>query len=234
MYSTDDFKELSALHKAILAAKFSGRAINDELAGDPTLAGVSDKIYEELGKIAEKKKIGPAEYWEDWRRVKTSQGFRGQWRTAVIAARRDPVFRNSGTEDRMSMAKCYLSPFTCTEGELRAFLDDADGKTGEHNLEKLAKEQNFSGATLLECSCELAGGAHVVLMLKTSKVCDIFFSGLKKFEITSKNSMGAAAIDTVERLALSGGKTNRLEAALTDGRNKKTIVIEADSADYWI
>ncbi len=234
MYKTEDFKELSALHKAVLAAKFSGRAINDELAGDPTLAGVSNEIYEILGKIAEKKKIGPAEYWEDWRRIKTSQGFRGQWRTAVIAARRDYAFMNAETEQRLSMAKCYLSPFTCTDGELRAFLDDVDGKTGEHSLDRLAKEQNFTGATLLECSCELAGGTHVVLMLKTTKVCDIFFGGVRKFELSAKNGMGTSPIDTVERLTLSSGKTNRLEAALSDGRNKKTLVIEADNVDYWI
>lgn len=234
MYKTEDFKELSALHKAILAAKFSGRAINDELAGDPTLAGVSNEIYEILGKIAEKKKIGPADYWEDWRRVKTSQGFRGQWRTAVLAARRDFAFQNADTEEKMSMAKCYLSPFTCTEGELRAFLDDVEGKTGEHSLDKLAKEQNFAGASLLECSCELASGAHVVLMLKTSKVCDIFFSCVRRFELTAKNGIGVSAIDSVERLTLSSGRINRLEAALTDGRNKKTLVIEADSVDYWI
>ena len=234
MFGTNDFRELSALHKAILAAKFSGRAINDELAGDPTLAGVSNEIYDELGKIAEKKKMGPNDYWQDWRRITTSQGFRGQWRTAVIAARRDLAFRNADPEDRLSMAKCYLSPFTCTDGELRAFLDDVDGKTGEHDLGKLAGMQSFSGASLLECSCDLSGGAHIVLMPKSMKVCDIFFSGVQKFELSAKNGIGVSAIDTVERLTLSSGKNHRLEGAFTDGKNKKTLTIEAIDVDYWV
>jgi len=234
MYKTDDFQQLSVLHKAVLAAKFSGRAINDELSGDPVLAGVANDIYDELGKLGEKKQIGSNDYWQDWRRVKTSQGFRGQWRTAVIAARRDPVMQSASPEERLSLAKCWLSPFTCTDGELRAFLDDVDGKTGEHDLGKLFKEQSFTGASLLECSCELGASAHIVFMLKNMKVCDIFFSGIKRFELVSKGETGDGAIAVVDKASAVSGRTQRLELALSYGRNKKSLTVEADSIDYWI
>ena len=174
-----------------------------------------------------------SDYWEDWRRVNTSQGYRGQWRTAVIAARRDPVMQSASPEERLSIAKCYLSPFTCTDGELRAFLDEVDAKTGEHSLEKLFKEQNFSGSTMLDCALDTSG-AHIVLMLKNTKVCDIFFSGIVRFELSAKSPAAAGGIDSVDRISASSGKTQKLEASLICGRNKKSLVIEAESVDYWL
>ena len=44
----DGKNEISVLHRALLAAKFSNLPENDELAGDPALAGVSNDIYEEM------------------------------------------------------------------------------------------------------------------------------------------------------------------------------------------
>ncbi|MCR4781006.1 MAG: hypothetical protein K5876_07930 [Ruminiclostridium sp.] len=234
MFRTDDFNELSMLHKAVIAAKFSGAPADDELASDPTLAGVSDRIYDALAKEAEKRKSGPDEYWQDWRRINTSQGYRGQWRTAVIAARRDFMLQNAKPEERISIAKCYLSPFTCTEGELRAFLDEVDGKTGNHSLDELAKEHSFTGASLLGCSCELGGLAHIVLMEKGGRVCDIFFSGVRSFELSSAKGMSPDTIDIVDKMTMSSGKTHKLEAVLSAGREKKKLCVEATSVDYWL
>ncbi len=234
MFRSDDFKELSVLHKAITAAKFSGSAVNDELAGDPTLAGVSDRLYDALAKEAEKRKAGPDDYWQDWRRVNTSQGYRGQWRTAVIAARRDFMLQSATPEERISIAKCYLSPFTCTDGELRAFLDEVDGRTGNHSLDTLMKEHSFTGASLLGCTCELSGTARVALMEKGGKVCDIIFSGVKRFELSSARGMSPDTIDTVDKITASSGKTHRFEAVLSSGREKKSLVIEAAEVDYWL
>lgn len=234
MYRTDDFKELSMLHKAIIAAKFSGNAANDELASDPTLAGVADAVYDVLAKKAEKLKAGPDDFWQDWRRVNTSQGYRGQYRVAVITARRDFMLQNASPEDRISIAKCYLSPFTCTEGELRAFLDDVDGKTGNHSLDELMKEHSFAGASLLGCSCDLGGIAHIVLMERGGKVCDIFFSGVKSFSLSCGKGMSPDTIDTVDKITASSGKTHKFEAVLSSGREKKKLSIESEALDYWI
>ena len=114
MFKTDDFNELSALHRAILAAKYSDIPENDEIAGNPVLAGLANEIYDEITKLRKHEEIN-SDVFEELRRIMTRKGFRGQFRSAVMTARRDPVFMAAGDGDRLTMAKCYLSPFTCTE-----------------------------------------------------------------------------------------------------------------------
>ena len=181
MIRIDDEKEIYLLNKAVQAAKFSGLPENDELAGDPTLAGLSNRVYDSTDKLQDKKVLDSAALAEI-RRIKTSQGYRRQWRNAVITARRDIILSSASKEDRISIAKCYLSPFTCKEGELREFLDEVDGKTGNHDIGKLAAECDLGSAKLLDASYSFAGRqAHVVFRLKDSRICDIYFSDVTEF-----------------------------------------------------
>lgn len=232
----DDRDELSVLHKALLAAKFSNLPENDELAGDPTLAGLSNRIYDEMGKYRDKDVINAAAY-DEIRRIKSAGGFRGQWRTAVMAARRDPMFMSADPEERLSMAKCYLSPFTCKEGELRAFVDDVDGRTGEHDLGKLFKQKNFDSAVLIGMSYSIsAKQVHLVFMLVNRKVCDIYMSGVKRFEVSSPDVQQSDVPDmpVVKKISASSGKTHRIDAALSSEHGKMTVSAESLAVDYWI
>lgn len=232
----DGKNEISLLHRALLAAKFSNLPENDELAGDPTLAGISNSVYDELGKYRDKEILNTAAY-EELRRVKTAGAWRGQWRTAVMSARRDPVFMSAEHNDRISMAKCYLSPFTCTEGELRAFLDDVDGKTGDHDLGKVFKQHSFESAMLLGMSYNMsAKQAHIVFMLLSRKVCDIYLSGVKKFDVSDPDTAGSGVPDmpVVKRISASSGKTHKIDAAFDTKHGKMTLLAESFGVDYWV
>ncbi|MBQ9385043.1 MAG: hypothetical protein IJT87_12510 [Ruminiclostridium sp.] len=232
----DDIDEISLLNKALLAAKFSDHPENDELAGSPTLAGLSNRVYEEMSRHTDKKVLNEAAL-EELRRIKVSGNWRKQWRSAVLTARRDPMFMSAGPEDRASLAKCYLSPFTCKEGELRAFIDEVDGKTGEHSLDKLFKEHNFTGAKLLDARYSLAKKqAALVLMLSSRKVCDICFSGVKKFEMSSPktNTGDIPDMPALKRFGVSSASGQRFDGTFEGVSGKMILSVEALSVDCWL
>ena len=232
----DELDELSLLNKAILAAKFSDLPENDELAGSPTLAGLSNRVYDEMSSHSDKKILDKAAL-EELRRIKVSGSCRGQWRSAVMTARRDTVLRNASPEDRISLAKCYLSPFTCKEGELRAFLDEVDGKTGEHSLDKLFKTHEFKGSRLLDMGYSLAKKqAFLVFMLQSRKVCDIRLSGVVRFDVGCPGSDDSAEPDmpVLKKYSVSSSKNQRFEGSFEGISGKMSVAVEAASADIWL
>ncbi|MBO6229383.1 MAG: hypothetical protein J6O50_02360 [Ruminiclostridium sp.] len=233
MLKIDDFNELSALHKAVLAAKF-GRTADDPLSGDPTFAGLANRIYDELAKHRDNKLIG-ADAYEELRRVKTSQGFRGQWRTAVMTARGDSSFMSADHASRIMLAKCYLSPFSCTDEELEQFISETDRVAGEKTVDRLFRENDFSGAMLFGCSCDYsgAGSAHIVLGLKNRRTCDVFFSGVRAFRISREGDAGDD-IPVLKKHITASGSIQKLDLSFAAGTGKEHIVIEADSVDYWV
>ena len=236
MIRIDDTAEISALHKAILAAKFSGVPENDELSGDPTLAGLSNRVYDAVSRQQDKTILDEAAL-QELRRIKTSQGYRKQWRTAVMAARRDPLMSSASPEERISMAKCYLSPFTCKEGELREFLDEVDGKVGEHDLGKLFGGNSFNGAMLLEAEYSFGKKqAHIVLMLTDRRVCDLYMSDIGRFEMSypDEKSSDVPEMPTVKKITASSGSTHKLDAVFAGRFGKMTLSAESNSVDYWL
>ncbi len=232
MLKIDDPIELSELHRAILEAKFHPFPTDAAAAGSPVLAGVSNRIYDELSRKQDKRSADIAAF-QDLRRIKSQNGYRGQWRTAVMAARRDTVMRDAGYEDRIAFAKCYLSPFSCTDDELREFLDDVDGKTGEHDIGKLFTKNRFASAQMLDLAYSFGRKqAHLVFILKDMRVCDIYFSGVHRFETVSEGEPPEIAV--LKKFNASAGKTQKLEAVLEGGGSRLTLSVEADSADYWL
>ncbi len=236
---TDDFFELSALHKAILAAKFS--TFPDpkcaEITSSPILAGLSNDIYDEMCKLQEKKMKGMGKEWQDWRRVKDSHGFRGQWRIAVMAARRDRFFMSASHEDKITGAKCLLSPFTCTDEELDEFLRQV-ANSSNNRLETLFKEHSLAGATFCSCSYNehVSGGdARLVLGLKKGGNCDIFFGGVRSYRI-SKESVSdiSDTIPVLKKHTVSSGSLEKLDAVFEYEKCKQSLFIEAETVDYWL
>lgn len=237
---TDDFNELSALHKAILAAKFATFPDPSyaEITASPVLAGLSNDIYDEMCRLQERMLSGSGKDWQDWRRVTTRQGYRGQWRIAVMTARRDRLFMSLNREDRIKSAKCYLSPFTCTEEELNEFLDEVDRKNGTQDVETLFKQNDLDGSMILDYSNsggELYGDARIVLGLKKGGNCDIFFGGVKAFSVSKEGTFGAAdAIPVLKKYKLSSGSLQKLDALFGNERGKVHIAVEAETVDYWV
>ena len=232
----DDLDEISLLNKAVLAAKFSDLPENDELAGSPTLAGLSNRVYDEMSSHTDKKVLDKASL-EELRRIKVSGRYRGQWRTAVMTARRDPALKSASPEDRISLAKCYLSPFTCKEGELRAFLDEVDGKTGEHSLDKVFKSHDFKGARLLDMGYSLAKKqASLVFMLPSRKVCDIRLSGVKRFDVSCPGAdvSEIPEMPVLKKYSVSSSKDQRFEGSFEGTAGKMSVAVEAVTADIWL
>lgn len=241
MVKIDDFKELSALNKAIIAAKFATFPDPQyrEMTASPTLAGVSNEIYEEMCRMQEKILKGASKDWQDWRRVMTSQGLRGQWRIAVMTARKDAFFMSASREDKIKSAKCYLSPFTCTDEELDMFLDEVARKNGEQSIEKLFRENDFTAAPLYDYSYSCGnneGDARVVLGKKKGGSCDIFFSGVRTFRVSTEGEGNPSdSLLTLKKHTVSSGSLQKLDASFGNEENKKLhIVIEADTVDYWL
>ena len=236
----DDFNELSALHKAILAAKFA--TFPDPACADmtssPVLAGVSNDIYDEMCRLQEKKVKGAGEEWQKWRRVKDSRGFRRQWRIAVMFAHRDSFFSSSDHDTKISMAKTLLSPFTCTGAELDEFLAQAENGGGS-GLEKLVKEHDLTGSTLCGCSYQdwtEGGNAHLVLGLKKGGNCDIFFGGVRRYSVNMEGQSSIAdSLPAMKKHTVSSlTGIQKFEADFVTGGNTRHIIIESETAEYWI
>ena len=240
MIKIDDFKELSALHKAVLAAKFGTYPDPQyaDITASPILAGVSNDIYDEMCRMQEKMLKGAGKDWQDWRRVKDPRGFRGQWRIAVMAARKDRFFMSATRGDKIKSAKCYLSPFTCTEQELDEFLAAVEHADGGQKLENLFKEHDFAGAPLYDYSysySNAAGDARLVLGEKKGGICDIFFSGVRTFRVSTEGDSGSAdSLPTLKKHTVSSGSLQKFDAAFDSEKCKLHIVIEADTVDYWL
>ena len=236
----DDFNELSALHKAILAAKYATFPDPDcaDLTSSPVLAGVSNDIYDEMCRLQEKKVKGAGEEWQKWRRVKDSRGFRRQWRIAVMFARRDSFFCSSDHDTKISMAKTLLSPFTCTDAEIDEFIAQAENGGGS-GLEKLVKEHDITGAMLCGCSCQdwaEGGDAHLVLGLKKGGNCDIFFGGVRRYSVNMEGQSSIAdSLPAMKKHTVSSlTGIQKFEADFVTGGSTRHIVIESETAEYWI
>lgn len=231
MFKSDDFNELSALHRAILAAKYSDIPENDEIAGNPVLAGLANEIYDEMTKLRKHEEIN-SDVFEELRRITTRKGFRGQFRAAVMTARRDPVFMSSDGPDRLAMAKCYLSPFTCTESELKAFIDAVDGKGEEQTLEKLFRKHTFSSAQLLNCNYSFANSQlRLVFLLPDRRICDLYLSGVSVFSADGAENEEFAVLKKYDVSSRGGEK---LSAELVSGGRTMKINVQAKKAEYWI
>ena len=236
---TDGVRDLELLNAAIQEAKFGFFLRSGNIAGDPELALLSNRIYDELSELNKKRKSGAD--LEELRRVKTSQGYRGAWRTAVLAARADKAFRSADEKERLTLAKCYLSPFTCTESELKEFLAAADmtDDPKSRSLDALMKAHSFDSAMLLSDDYSMsAQRARIVFMLKSRRVCDIFFSRVRRFELARPDTPGGEGepdMPVVKKLS-AGSKEKRhsLEAELTLPEGKMTLRVEAGAVDWWL
>ena len=228
MFTLSDEKELSVLHKAILEAKFIVTAQNEELSSSPILAGVSNKLYDELCNIREKKNKDEGALFRELRRIKSGNSYRGFFYDAVINARKDFIFLDSDTETKRSMAKCYLSPFLCYESEIDEFIAEVE-KTEARSLKEL-NTADFKKATLMKLIQIDEDTAEIKLWLESKKLCDIVFYEVSDLEIKSKGKRKGMPL-ILDKITLKSDKEEVFEADFSAGGQKKSIKISAAMTD---
>lgn len=234
MFKTDNAAELSALHKSLLEAKFTLNPMNEEIPRSPIVADLSNRIYDELCREQEKKAKGSEAEWQEWRRIKSANGgYRGFWRTAVMSARGDLLFPNASPEDKRIIAKCLLSPFTCTEAEIDEFIAEADGTGVQKTLKMLAAEVALKGAELMKLEYLDSDVVHMALWLTNRKTCDIFFSGIRRFSVTAGGKSTPVPAE-LGKFSVSSSNGESFSGTFSVGNAKKDIEISADRVDYWI
>lgn len=228
MFTLSDEKELSVLHKAVLEAKFSVTAQNEELASSPILAGISNKLYDELCNIREKKNKDEGALFRELRRIKNGDSYRGFYYDAVINARRDFIFLDSDEETKHSIAKCYLSPFNCYESELGEFVAEVE-KTEARSLKEL-NPSDLKKAALMKLIQIDEDTVEIKLWLTSKKLCDIVFYNVSGMEIRSKGKRNGMPL-ILEKVTLKSDKEEVFEADFSAGAQKKSIKISAAMTD---
>ena len=228
MFSITDVNELSALHKAILEAKFSVTPQNEEIAASPVLAQVSNRLYDELCRMQEKKKSGVGLLWQEWRRIKNGDSYRGFFYDAVINARKDFIFLESDDDAKRTIAKCYLSPFTCLESEIDEFIEEVE-KNKAGSLSSLDCGI-FKNAVLMKTVVVDEDTVELKLWLSNKKLCDIVFYGVTRFEIKSEGKRNNMPLN-LTKINISSDKGESFEGEFTTGAQKKKISITADMVD---
>ena len=228
MFTVSDEKELSVLHKAILEAKFSVTAQNEDIASSPILACVSNKLYDELCHIREKKNKEEGALFKELRRIKNGDSYRGFFYDSVINARRDFVFLESDENTKRTMAKCYLSPFTCYESELEEFIEEVE-KNEARSLKEL-NSADFKKATLMKLIQIDEDTVEIKLWLTNKKLCDIVFYDVSGMEIKSKGKRNGLPL-ILDKITLKSDKEELFEADFSAGAQKKSIKISAAMTD---
>lgn len=228
MFTLSDEQELSALHKAILEAKFSVTAQNEEISSSPLLANVSNKLYDELCNIRRKKNKDEGELFRELRRIKNGDSYRGFFYDAVINARRDFLFLDSDKDTKRSMAKCYLSPFTCYESELDEFIEEVE-KTEARSLRAL-NPADLKKAVLMKLIQIDEDTVEIKLWLTSKKLCDIVFYDVSETEIRSKGKRNGMPL-ILDKVTLKSDKQQVFEADFSAGSQKKTIKITSAMTD---
>lgn len=228
MFTVSDENELSALHKAILEAKFSVTPQNEDIASSPILANVSNRLYDELCRVQEKKNKGEGDLWQVLRRIKNGDSYRGFFYDAVINARKDFIFLDSDGETKRSMAKCYLSPFLCYESELDEFVAEVE-KTKARSLKEI-NPSDLKKAALMKLIQIDEDTVELKLWLTSKKLCDIVFYNVSDMEIRSKGKRNGMPL-VIDKITLKTDKEEIFEADFSAGAQKKSIKISAAMTD---
>lgn len=119
------YYELVALHKALHVARFSRDPMIPWLSGSPYLADIAKRIVNTLA-IMEAER-GKPERAKDWQMTIDPNG--ELWRIAINNAAADSDSWNSQThQQKIDLARIFLSPFTFTDEMIELFIEQANGK----------------------------------------------------------------------------------------------------------
>ena len=133
-----DYFELLALHKTILEAKFSTEPNDDSISGSPLVADICNRVVDEIILIEQKRDNDSKERWTEWLKITNhmpvdnseydnadmqSMNMLTFWEAAIANAKKDERFFLVSPEEKMQLARCYLSPFICSDDEIGFFVN---------------------------------------------------------------------------------------------------------------
>lgn len=125
-----EYYDLLNLHKALLEAKFNSNPDNEYIAGSPIVAKISNEIIELL-RIYDLKKKGK-EDWSEWRKISNQELYMNR---AIDKIVRFGEWENLDYEEKKEKIYNYLSPFCCSEDEIRYIMHEIDKKLFDSSKE---------------------------------------------------------------------------------------------------
>ena len=118
-----EYYELVALHKALHVARFSRDPMIPWLSGSPYLADIANRIVNTLANMEVER--GKPERAKNWQMRIDPNG--EVWRIAVNNAAVDSDIWNSQThQQKVDLARIFLSPFTFTDEMIELFIDQVN------------------------------------------------------------------------------------------------------------
>ena len=116
----DDYHELLALHRLILAAKFGEAALEGPLHGSSLIAAIAERVLAALIE-ADCTRDGPvaAERWRVWRQLDPS---RREWKVAVQRASECARWDDWSEAERVGYSELVLAPFILPDELRDSFL----------------------------------------------------------------------------------------------------------------
>lgn len=120
-----DYYDLLNLHKALMEAKFHCNPENKDIAGSPIIANIMNELVNVLAQIDPNSTTID---WQNWRRICDKKGS-CYWANAIVNAAKNPLWKTYTGEKKAEVAKCYISPFTASDGDIMDFVKEVDKMT---------------------------------------------------------------------------------------------------------
>lgn len=126
MVDIEDYWELLALHKAIMAAKFGGES-NKEMLTSPFLASAAKKVLQAIVD-AERKKGGDAKVasWETWKKADEN---RNEWDKLIDVIEQSERYETLDDNDIAREIRDILSPLEITDNQISVLIETRIRKT---------------------------------------------------------------------------------------------------------
>lgn len=112
----DNYYDLLNLHKALLEAKFHQNPDNENVAGSPIIARISNDILDLLDLYELKyNKSNKVNSWKEWRKISNHRFYKERAINRIVQCEEWNNLDESGKKQTIMN---YLSPFTCTDNQL--------------------------------------------------------------------------------------------------------------------
>ncbi len=120
-----DYYELSALHRALMEAKFVEIANSRDVAGSPYVAGLAHRVLDALIRQDEERK-GPQARgsWEEWRKLDSS---RREWKIGVRRAKEQSDWDELSGDEKSRLGRDLLAPCEVEAEQVAEFVKEVDG-----------------------------------------------------------------------------------------------------------
>ncbi|UTW45364.1 hypothetical protein KFE80_00055 [bacterium SCSIO 12696] len=121
-FKVSGIDEVRALHRVIMAAKFSEPPRDDVICGSPFVAELANRVVDFLMEYDESVNPSFSESWKAWR---TADPSRREWKVALSAIDLG-AWRSFNEDSRKKFAELLMSPLKLSDVYLEEFLKSVD------------------------------------------------------------------------------------------------------------